>query len=91
MKRLAKNAEGTRSDTKRSPTIADRIFSQRNVVTRSKVIGETKTNKQIDDEIREKYKKIAESEGRTLTEEQLKKLVDQNKKLTVNIDLVMAR
>ena len=86
MKRLAKNAEGTRSENKRSPSIADRIFSQRNVVTRSKVIGETKTNKQIDDEIREKYKKIAESEGRTLTEEQLKKLVDQNKKLTVNID-----
>ena len=86
MKRLAKNAEGQRSDTKRSPTIADRIFSQRNVVTRSKVIGETKTNKQIEDEIKEKYKKIAESEGRTLTEEQLKKLVDQNKKLTVNID-----
>lgn len=86
MKRLAKNAEGTRSENKRSPSIADRIFSQRNVVTRSKVIGETKTNKQIDDEIREKYKKIAESEGRTLTEEQLKKLVNQNKKLTVNID-----
>ncbi len=86
MKRLAKNAEGTRSEKKRSPSIADRIFSKRNVVTRSKVIGETKTNKQIDDEIKEKYKKIAESEGRTLTEEQLKKLVDQNKKLTVNID-----
>ena len=86
MKRLAKNAEGTRSETKRSPSIADRIFSKRNVVTRSKVLGETKTNKQIEDEIKEKYRKIAESEGRTLTEEQLKKLVEQNKKLSVNIN-----
>jgi len=86
MKRLAKNAEGTRSITKRSPSIADRIFNKRNVVTRSKVLGETKTNKQIEDEIKEKYKKIAESEGRTLTEEQLKKLVEQNKKLSVNIN-----
>lgn len=86
MARLKKNAEGQRSETKRSPSIAARIFKKRNVVTRSKVLGETKTNEQIEEEIKNKYKKIAESEGRTLTEAQLKKLVEQNKKLEVNID-----
>jgi len=86
MGRLKKNAEGQRSETKRSPSIAARIFKQRNVVTRSKVLAETKTAEQIEEEIRNKYKKIAENEGRTLTEAQLKKLVEQNKKLEVNID-----
>ena len=86
MTRLKKNAEGTRAETKRSPSIAARIFKKRNVVTRSKVLGETKTQEQIEQEIRDKYKKIAESEGRKLTEAQLKKLVEQNKKLEVNID-----
>ena len=86
MARLKKNAEGQRSESKRSPSIAARIFKQRNVVTRSKVLAETKTQEQIEEEIRNKYIKIAESEGRKLTETQLKKLVEQNKKLEVNID-----
>ena len=86
MTRLKKNAEGQRSEIRRSPSIAARIFKQRNVVTRSKVLAETKTQEQIEEEIRNKYVKIAESEGRTLTEEQLKKLVEENKKLEVNID-----
>lgn len=86
MSKLDKKAEGSRAGQKRSPSIADRIFKRRNVVTRSKILAQTKTQKQIDQEIKDKYKKIAEAEGRTLTEEQLNKLVEQNKKLEVNID-----
>ena len=86
MSTLDAKAEGTRSGQKRSPSIADRIFKNRKVVTRSQVLSETKTQKQIEDEIKEKYKKIAQNEGQTLTEEQLKKLVEKNKKLEVNID-----
>jgi hypothetical protein len=86
MSTLEAKAEGTRSGQKRSPSIADRIFKNRKVVTRSQVLSETKTQKQIEDEIKEKYKKIAQNEGQTLTEEQLKKLVEKNKKLEVNID-----
>ena len=86
MARLKKSAEGQRSESKRSPSIAARIFKKRNVITRSKVLAETKTQEQIDEEIRNKYIKIAESDGRKLTEAQLKRLVEQNKKLEVNID-----
>ncbi len=86
MARLKKSAEGQRSESKRSPSIAARIFKKRNVITRSKVLAETKTQEQIDEEIRNKYIKIAESDGRKLTEAQLKKLVEQNKKLEINID-----
>lgn len=86
MAQLDKKAEGTRSNDKRSPTIADRIFKKREVITRSKILGETKTPAQIEQEIKDKYIKIAESEGRALTPEQLNKLVEQNKKLEINID-----
>ena len=86
MSKLDAKAEGSRSGQKRSPSIADRIFKKRKVVTRSQVLGETKTQEQIDNEIKEKYKKIAQNEGKILTDEQLKKLVEKNKKLEVNID-----
>jgi hypothetical protein len=86
MAKLAAKAEGSRGRQKRSPSIADRIFKNRNIVTRSQILGQTKTQQQIDQEIKEKYKKIAENEGKTLTEKQLNELVEKNKKLEVNID-----
>jgi len=86
MSQLDKKAEGSRAGKKRSPTIADRIFKRRNVMTRTRILAKTKTQKQLDQEIKDKYKKVAEAEGRTLTEKQLDKLVEQNKKLEVNID-----
>jgi len=86
MAKLAAKAEGSRGGQKRSPSIADRIFKSRNIVTRSQILGQTKTQQQIDEEIKEKYKKIAENEGKTLTEKQLNELVEKNKKLEVNID-----
>jgi len=86
LKQLTKKAVGSRSKESRSPTIADRIFKQRNVLTRSSVLAKTKTQKEIDDEYKQKLQNIAKAEGRTLSEEKLKELVEENKKLDVNID-----
>jgi len=86
MQQLDKKAAGSRSEIKRSPSIADRIFKKRNVLTRSQVLAETKTQQQIDQEYKDKLQKLAESEGKKLTVAQLNKLTEQNKKLDVNID-----
>ena len=86
MARLKKNAEGQRSESKKKSLNCSQNFQEKKRVTRSKVLAETKTQEQIDEEIRNKYIKIAESDGRKLTEAQLKRLVEQNKKLEVNID-----
>ena len=86
LKQLTKKAVGSRSKESRSPTIADRIFKQRNVLTRSSVLAKTKTQKEIDDEYKQKLQNIAKAEGRILSEEKLKELVEENKKLDVNID-----
>lgn len=86
LKQLTKKAVGSRSKESRSPTIADRIFKQRNVLTRSSVLAKTKTQKEIDEEYKQKLQNIAKAEGRTLSEEKLKELVEENKKLDVNID-----
>lgn len=84
---LKKKGENTRKDKKRSETIADRIFKKRKVVTRSEVLSETKTSEQIDQEIKDRFQRIAKNEGRPpLTEEQLNKLLEKNRKLKVNID-----
>ena len=85
--KLKKKSEGTRKEKKRSETIADRIFKTRNVVTRSQILAETKTKEQIDDEIKKRYQRIAENEGRPpLTEEQLNRLIEKNRKLLVSVD-----
>ena len=86
LKQLTKKAVGSRSKESRSPSIADRIFKQRNVLTRSKVLAKTKTQKEIDEEYKQKLQNIAKAEGKTLSEEKLKELVEENKKLDVNID-----
>jgi len=86
LKQLTKKAVGSRSKESRSPSIADRIFKQRNVLTRSSVLAKTKTQTEIDDEYKQKLQNIAKAEGRTLSEDKLKELVEENKKLDVNID-----
>lgn len=86
LKQLTKKAIGTRGKKSRSPSIADRIFKKRNVITRTSVLAKTKTQKEIDNEYKEKLKKIAEAEGKTLSEAKLKELIEENKKLIVNID-----
>jgi hypothetical protein len=79
-------AEGTRAGTKRSPSIADRIFKKRKVLTRSKAEGQTKSEDQINQEHKIKAKKIEELTGKTYTAEQLRDLIEANKKLEVDID-----
>ncbi len=86
LNQLTKKAQGTRSKASRSPSIADRIFKQRKVLTRTSVLAQTKTQQEIDNEYKEKLQKIAQADGRSLTEAQLKKLIEENKKLEVNID-----
>ena len=86
LKQLTIKAIGTRGKKSRSPSIADRIFKKRNVITRTSVLAKTKTQKEIDNEYKEKLKKIAEAEGKTLSEAKLKELIEENKKLIVNID-----
>ena len=86
LKQLTKKAVGSRSKESRSPSIAYRIFKQRNVLTRSSVLAKTKTQTEIDDEYKQKLQNIAKAEGRTLSEDKLKELVEENKKLDVNID-----
>lgn len=86
LRQLTKKAVGSRSKESRSPSIADRIFKQRNVLTRSSVLAKTKTQKEIDEEYKQKLQNIAKAEGRTLSEDKLKELVEENKKLDVNID-----
>ena len=81
LKQLTKKAVGSRSKESRSPSIADRIFKQRNVLTRSSVLAKTKTQTEIDDEYKQKLQNIAKAEGRTLSEDKLKELVEENKKL----------
>ena len=84
---LKKKGEGKRKSNKRSETIADRIFKKRDVTTRSKILSETKSKDEINQEIKDRYQRIAKEAGRPpLTEEQLNKLLEQNKKLEVNID-----
>ena len=49
-------------------------------------MAKTKTQKEIDEEYKQKLQNIAKAEGRTLSEDKLKELVEENKKLDVNID-----
>jgi hypothetical protein len=86
LKQLTKKAVGSRSVSSRSPSIADRIFKKRKILTRTSVIAKTKTQEEIDNEYKEKLQKIAQAEGRTLSEAKLKQLIEENKKLEVNID-----
>ncbi len=79
-------AEGSRSGKKKTQTISERIFKKRKVLTRSAVEAETKTDKQIDEEYRKRAEKIAQLTGKTYTPEQLKKIIEENKKLQVQID-----
>lgn len=86
LKQLTKKAVGSRSVSSRSPSIADRIFKKRKILTRTSVLAKTKTQEEIDNEYKEKLQKIAQAEGRTLSEAKLKQLIEENKKLEVNID-----
>lgn len=79
-------AEGTRSGNKRTQTIADRIFKKRKVLTRTAVEAETKTEEQINEEYRKRAENIAKLTGKTYTPEQLRKIIEENKKLQVKID-----
>jgi hypothetical protein len=78
-------AEGGRSTKKRSPSIADRIFKKRKVLTRTKAEAETKTEKQINEEYKKRAEKIEKLTGKKYTPEQLRKLIDESRKLEVNI------
>ena len=82
---IDKKAAGSRSNNIKSPTIADRIFKKRKVLTRTQVISQTKTKEQIDQEYKNRLKQLAEKEGRTLTEKQLNELVEATRKLDVDI------
>ena len=79
---------GTRSggSRPRSVSIADRIYKNRNILTRSKVVAGEKTKKQIDEEIKQRIEQIAKLTGKTYSPDQLKKLIEETKKLEVNID-----
>ena len=83
---LKKTAAGGRSSETRSPTIAQRIFSRRQVLTRTKVEAETKSESEINEEYKKRAEKIAELTGKRYTPEQLRKIIEENKKLEVNID-----
>ena len=84
---LSKKGVGKRGSGKRSETIADRIFKKRKVITRSKVISETKTPQQIDQEIKDRLQRVRKEAGMPpLTEDQLNKLVESTRKLQVRID-----
>ena len=52
--------------SKKTQTIADRIFKKRKVLTRSAAEAETKTEKQIDEEYKKRAEKIAELTGKSL-------------------------
>ena len=57
-------AEGGRSTKKRSPSIADRIFKKRKVLTRTKAEAETKTEKLINEEYKKRAGKMLRNKGR---------------------------
>ena len=59
-----KQAEGGRSTTKRSLSIADRIFKKRKVLTRTKAEAETQTEKQINEEYKKRAEKIEKLTGK---------------------------
>ena len=72
----------------RSVSIADRIFKRKDdVVLKSKLIAQKKTEKQIEEEYIEKAKKIEEITGEKFSTDELKKFIDAQKKLEVDIDL----
>ena len=83
---LRKTAAGGRSSETRSPTIAQRIFNRRQVLTRTKVEAETKSESEINEEYKKRAEKIAELTGKRYTPEQLRKIIEENKKLEVNIE-----
>ena len=81
---LKKKGEGKRKANKRSETIADRIIKKRDVITRSKILSGGKTQEQIDQEIKDRFQRMAKEAGQPpLTEEQLNKLLDKTRNLQV--------
>jgi len=83
---LRETAAGSRSSEARSPTIAQRIFNKRKVLTRTKVEAETKSESEIDEEYKKRIKKLEELTGKKYTSEQLREIIEKNKKLEVNIE-----
>ena len=84
---LKKKGEGKRKANKRSETIADRIIKKRDVITRSKILSGGKTQEQIDQEIKDRFQRMAKEAGQPpLTEEQLNKLLDKTRNLQVKIE-----
>lgn len=80
--------EGKRSKQKRSISISERVFKQRNIQTRSKVEGGLKTEKQIEKEWQDHIAKYEKLTGTKYSVEEIKKIIEANKKLDVGIEFI---
>lgn len=80
--------QGKRKSQKRSISISERVFKHRNVQTRSKVEGRLKTDEQIEQEWKRHIEKYEKLTGRKYTVEEIKLIIQENKKLDVGIEFI---
>ena len=81
-------AKGSRTNGgKKTQAISERIFKKRKVLTRSAIEAGTKSEDQINEEYKKRAEQIAKLTGVTYTPDQLKKIIEEKKKLEVDVEL----